>query len=173
MKKVLMVIITFIIICLSIWFQMTFLNSIPLSGVVANFGIVLIAGLGLVSGKFVGGIIGGVYGLLIDLAFARGIGLYVTLYALVGIISGYLNNSFSKGNKISMIMLILICTSFFEIVAYLFNILLNGFELDIKILIIKLVLESMYNILLTVLFFKPIVFYGELLNKTKNSYYLL
>ena len=173
MKKLLIVIITFIIICLFIYFQMFFLNSIPLSGVIPNVGIVLVSGLGLVSGKFVGGIIGGVYGLLIDISYGRNVGLYTATYLLVGIISGYLNKSFSKGNRISMIMLILICTSFFEVVAYLFNIILNGFELDLKILIIKLILESVYNVFLTIIFFKPIMLYGDILNKTKNSYYLL
>ena len=173
MKKILMIIITFVIICLSIWFQMEVLNSIPLSGVIANFGIVLIAGLGLISGKTIGGVIGGVYGLLIDIAFGRGIGIYMSLYALSGFLAGSLNNSFSKGNKVSMIMLILICTVFFETFAYLINIILNGFELDVMVLIVKLILESVYNIFLTILFFKPISFFGDILNKTKNSYYLL
>lgn len=173
MKKFLIVIITFIIIYISILFQMNFLNSIPLVGVTANIGIILVSGLGLLSGKFVGGMTGGVYGLIIDICFGRCIGLYTVLYTLVGIISGYLNKSFSKGNKISMIMLILICTAFFEIVVYLFNILLNNFELDLKVIFSKLILESIYNVFLTVLFFKPIMFYGDILNKTKNSYYLL
>ncbi len=173
MKKVLMIIISFIIICLFICFQMCFLNSIPLSGVIANVGIVLVGGLGLVSGRLVGGIIGGVYGLLIDICYGRNVGLYTATYLLVGIISGYLNKSFSKGNRISMIMLILICTTFFEIVVYLFHIILNGFEIDLKVLVIKLILESVYNVFLTIIFFKPIMLYGDILNKTKNSYYLL
>lgn len=173
MKKILMVMITFIVICLSIWFQIVFLNSIPLSGVIANFGIVLVSGLGLVSGKFIGGIVGGVYGLLIDIAFGRGIGIYMVLYALSGIISGFLNTGFSKGNKISMVMLILICTITFETIAYFLNVILNDFELNFKVLVITLILESAYNMLLTILFFKPIAFLGDILNKTKNSYYLL
>lgn len=173
MKKCLMVVITFIIICLSIWFQMGFLNAIPLSGVNANFGIVLVVGLGLISGNFIGGTVGGVYGILIDIAFGRAIGIYMFLYMLVGIIAGCLNKGFSKGNKISMIMLILLCTIIFEILAYFINIILNAFEIDFKILFINLILESAYNVILTILFFKPIVFLGDILNKTKNSYYIL
>lgn len=173
MKKVLVVVITFIIICVSIWFQMEFLNSIPLSGTIANFGIVLISGLGLISGKFVGGIIGAGYGILIDIAFGNGLGINTALYASCGIISGMLNNSFSKGNKISMVMLVLICTALFETIAYLLNVILNGFELYLSVLIMKLILESSYNMLLTILFFNPIAFWGDILNKTKNSYYLL
>lgn len=168
-----MVGLTFIIIFLTILLQMCFLNCIPLAGVIANAGIVLVTGLGLVTGSFIGGITGCVYGIIIDVSFGRNIGLYTALYTLVGFVSGYLNKSFSKGNKISMIMLMLICTSIFEVLTYLFNILFNGFDLNIKVLITKLVFESIYNTILTILFFKPIMFYGDLLNKTKNSYYLL
>lgn len=173
MKKILMVLIMFIIICLSIWFQIGFLNSIPLSGVIANFGIVLVAGLGLLTGGFIGGITGAVYGLLIDVSFGRGLGIYMALYALCGFVSGKLNNSFSKGNQVSMVMLIFICTVLFETVAYLLNIILNRFDFSLKMLIINLILESAYNMLLAIIFFKPISFLGDILNKTKNSYYLL
>lgn len=173
MKKILMTIIMFVIICISILFQIGFLNAIPLAGVIANIGVVLVAGLGLVSGEFIGTVTGGVYGLLIDVALGRGLGIYMTLYAICGLISGKLNNSFSKGNKVSMIMLILICTILFETTLYLLNIILNGFGLNLKVLITTLILESAYNILLTIIFFKPISFLGDILNKTKNSYYLL
>lgn len=173
MKKILMTIITFLIICISIWFQVNFLNSIPLSGVIANIGIVLVAGLGLVSGKVIGGIVGGVYGLLIDISFGRSLGVYTALYMLAGIISGFLNSNFSKGNKISMVMIILICTVLFETMAYVVNIVLNGYEFNFKVIFTKLILESAYNMLLTIIFFKPIAFLGDLLNRCKNSYYLL
>lgn len=173
MKKIVMIVIMFIVICISIWFQMFFLNSIPLIGITANIGIVLIAGLGLISGEFVGGISGIIYGLLIDILFGRSIGVYTFLYAISGVISGKLNNNFSKGNKISMVMIILICTLFFETIAYFLNIVLNRFEVNIQVLFTTLILESIYNILLTVIFFNPIAFLGNLLNKTKNSYYLL
>lgn len=173
MKKFFMVFVTFVIICFSIWFQINFLNSIPLSGVNANFGIVLVAGLGLISGKFVGGLTGGVYGLLLDIALGRSIGIYLSLYALVGILSGFLNKGFSKGNKISMIMIVLIATSLFETVLYLFNIILNRYDLNFGILFNVLFLESAYNILLTIIFFIPISFLGDILNRCKNSFYLL
>ena len=173
MKKVLISIITFIIICISIWFQIGFLNAIPLVGVMANLGIILSAGLGLISGRVVGGLVGGVYGLLVDISFGRSIGLYTFLYIMVGVVAGYLNKRFSKGNRISMIMLVLLCTCLFEVVAYFMNIVLNGYNLSIETLMMYLILESVYNVLLTIILFKPIAFYGDIINKSKNSYYIL
>ena len=173
MKKILITFVTFFVICFSIWFQSNFLNSIPLAGVIANLGIVLIAGVGLVSGKVLGGVIGFVYGLLIDITIYQSLGLYVLLYSLTGIIAGFLNHKFSKDNKISMIMLILFTTIIFESLLYLFNVLVNRFEFQLKFWFFTIVLETMYNILLTVLFYRPITFLGDLLNRCKNSYYLL
>lgn len=173
MKKILMVIIIFVIICICIWFQIGFLNSIPLAGIIANIGIVLVAGLGLITGKFIGGTVGGAYGLLIDICFGRSVGIYTALYSLSGVIAGFLNKGFSKGNKISMVMLILICTAFFETMVYILNIIFNKYEFNLSVLVVNLILESAYNMLLTIIFFKPIVFLGDILNKTKNSYYLL
>ena len=173
MKKIFMGFVTFVIICFAIWFQINFLNSIPLAGVNANFGIVLVAGLGLICGKFVGGLSGGVYGLLLDIVLGRSVGIYLGLYALVGILSGFLNKGFSKGNKVSMIMIVSIATAVFEAILYLLNIMLNRYSLDFGVLINVLVLESAYNILLTIIFFNAIAFLGDILNRCKNSFYLL
>ena len=153
MKKILMTIITFLVICVTILFQINFLNSIQLVGVTANIGVVLIAGLGLVSGKIIGGTVGLIYGLLMDIALYRTFGVYTFLYTSIGMIAGFLNNSFSKDNKISMVMLILFATVVFETIFYLLHILLHQFDFQLSTLIIILVLESVYNMLLTTLLF--------------------
>ena len=173
MKKVFMTLITFLVICVSIWFQITFLNSIPLAGAIANFGIVLIVGIGLVSGQLIGGVVGLIYGILIDIALYRTLGIYILVYSLTGIMAGILNNSFSKENKISMVMLVLFVTLCFETLIYLFRVLMNKFGFDFWVLSTTLILEAAYNIILTLIFFKPITFLGDLLNRCKNSYYLL
>ncbi len=173
MKKILLGIVTFLVICISILLQISFFNTIPLAGVVANFGIVLIAGLGLVSGKLIGGISGFTYGILLDIAIHRTLGIYALFYTLTGMMAGFLNHNFSKENKISMVMLILITTIIFESGIYFCNMILRKFEFELLPFAFILILESAYNILLTILFFKPITFLGELLNRCKNSYYLL
>lgn len=173
MKRVLLGFVTFLVICIAILLQINVLNEIPLAGVVANLGIVLIAGLGLVSGKLIGGIAGFIYGALVDTMFQRTIGIYILFYTLTGIVSGFLNHKFSKENKMSMVMLILIVTAVFETGTYFSNILLHRYEFELIPFILVIVLESAYNVLLTIILFKPIAFLGDLLNRCKNSYYLL
>lgn len=173
MKKILLGIVTFLVICISILFQINFLNAIPLAGVMANLGIVLIAGLGLVSGKLIGGLSGFTYGILLDIVIHRTLGIYALFYTLTGITAGFLNHNFSKENKLSMVMLTLIVTLIFESGIYFCNIILRQFEFQLLSFLLILILEAAYNMLLTVLLFKPIAFLGDLLNRCKNNYYLL
>ena len=105
MRKTLTSVIVLCVISISIFLQANLLEMIPLNGTSANIGIILIASLGLICGKFVGGVTGAVYGLIYDVSFGRAIGLYTGMYILVGLISGTLNKNFSKDNKISMILL--------------------------------------------------------------------
>lgn len=55
MRKTLTIIIVFFTICLTIFFQTNLLSVVPLNGTSANLGIVLVASVGLICGKFVGG----------------------------------------------------------------------------------------------------------------------
>ena len=173
MKKVFMAIVSFLLLWVGIGFQINFLNSIPLMGVTANLGIVLVAGLGLVSGKLIGGVIGGIYGFFIDLTLGRCVGLYTLLYCLTGLIAGYLNHNFAKENKLSMVMLILFATIVFESLVYFFAVLFRHFDFSFQSWFETIVLETLYNIFLTFLLFRPIAFWGDILNHCKNSYYLL
>lgn len=167
MKKILMSILTFVVICLTLWFQSSFLNELPLAGVFANIGIVLVAGLGLISGDIVGGIVGLVYGLLFDISFGRTIGIYMGLYSAVGIIAGILNNRFSK-EKISLVMLVFGATVAFETLAYFINVVINKFDFDFLVLAITLILECAYNMLLAILFYKVVFVLGENINSSEN-----
>lgn len=172
MRRVLIYIVTFFVICISIWFQIGFLNTIPLAGVIANFGIVLISGLGLISGDIVGGIAGAIYGIFADVAFGRGVGFYILLYTATGIIAGLLNSKFAK-EKMSMVMMTLILTIVFEVIAFMLNVIINNFEFDFNTLVTTIILEAVYNMFLAILFYKPVAFLGEKINQLEDRTGLL
>ncbi len=173
MKKVLVGLIIGLFIWITILLQINFFNGVPLVGVLPNAGIVLVAGLGLVSGRLIGGISGFVYGLWMDLFLSRTIGVHILLYTLLGSLAGAFNKNFSKENKLSMVMLILLSTILFETVSYVFSLFLHASQFEWWFFISTIILESVYNILLTLLFFRPITGLGELIYKCKKSYYLL
>ena len=77
MKKFLVGLIIFIVIVVAMLVQINLLSVVTFFGVAANIGIVLTTGIGLMCGKEVGGIIGGIYGLLCDIVFGKAIGIYL------------------------------------------------------------------------------------------------
>lgn len=173
MKKLVTALIVFFIIIISLLIQINLLNIIPLFGVAANIGIVLVVGLSLMSGRFVGALTGGVYGLLVDVIFSKTIGINILLYILVGALTGHISNGFSKDNKAAMVMVVSITTVLFELASVFALMLLQNGQLDMIRVLIIIALEVVYNILLTLIFNKFIVAIGEIINKSKNSYYLL
>ena len=83
-KKILVGFIVFLFLWLAIILQINFLNQIPLFGVTANIGIVIIVGIGLLADRIPGLLVGGTYGLMIDTLFGKSIGIYFAIYALLG-----------------------------------------------------------------------------------------
>lgn len=173
MRKTLTSIIILCVIGLAIFFQANLLEEIPLNGTSANIGIVLVASVGLMCGKLVGGLTGATYGLIYDIAFGRAVGIYFGLYLLMGIISGLLTKNFSKDNKLSMVLFISIVTAIFEMVLYLFFVITRAYQFDLQGVILIIAKEVIYNNFLVIILYKFFIWFGEMINRAKNSYYLL
>ena len=62
---------------------------------------------------------------------------------------------------------------FFEIINYLAISILRGSTINFLYMIIIVTAESAYNLMLTTILHKFIVGLGEIVNRAKNSYYLL
>ena len=169
-KKLLVSLIMFILICIAIWFQVNFINVFTFFGVSANVAIVIICGIGLLSGKTPGALVGTAYGVLFDLLFGKSFGVYLVLY---GFFAGELSRGFSKDNKMSMYYMVAIFTVITEIVTNLLFVLIYDYDFEIVAIGKKLILETVYNIIMARVLFKPIRSMSEVINKCKNSYYLL
>lgn len=121
MKKVWISIIVFLIMWLSILLQINWFNVVTLAGTVANLGIVIVVAIGLMCDKTIGGIIGFVYGLMLDIVCGKSIGIYLLSYMLLGLVSGKIGKGFSKDNKTTLIAMVGISTLVFEIFTYVFR----------------------------------------------------
>lgn len=172
-KKLLVSLIVFILICIAIWFQINFINVFTFFGTAANLGIVIVVGIGLISGKIPGALTGAAYGFLTDVIFAKSVGAYFLIYTLLGFTSGEMSRGFSKDNKMSMVYMVALFTVVTELVTNLLFILLYGYNLEIVAFLKMIIKETVYNMILARLLFKPMTGLGEIINKCKNSYYLL
>ena len=167
MRNFIVGLITFFSIVACFLFQLNVLNELPLFGVVANIGIVFIVSLGILAGEKIGVTIGLSYGLIVDIFFGKSLGIYSLLFLLVGFFCGKISYSFSKDNKFSIIMISAAVTFIYEIICYLFFVVAYGYELMILSTIIRIVLESVYNIFIASVFFKPFSFLSDIINKSK------
>lgn len=173
MRKTLTTIIIICVIGIAIFLQANLIQKVPLSGTSANIGIILIASMGLMCGRFVGGITGLIYGIIYDICFGRAIGIYTGMYLLVGYLSGRFNKNFSKENKVSMIFLISIVTAIFEGCIYLFCVLFRNYDFELQSMMFIIAKELVYNTILILISYKFLIWFGDMINKSKNSYYLL
>ena len=172
-KKLLVSVIMFILICIAIWFQINFINVFTFFGVSANLAIVIICGIGLLAGKMPGALVGTAYGVLMDLLFGKSFGFYLALYGALGFAAGELSRGFSKDNKMSMYYMVAIFTVITEVLTNLLFVLIYDYDFEIIAITKKLVLETVYNIIMAKILLKPIRTISEVINKCKNSYYLL
>ena len=60
-----------------------------------------------------------------------------------------------------------------ELVTNFVFIILYGYDLEVVAVLKLIIKETIYNMILARLLFKPMTGLGEIINKCKNSYYLL
>ena len=166
-------VIVFLVILICIWIQQNIINAIPLFGAVANVGIILVVTLGLITEQKIGAIVGIVHGLLMDILFGKSVGIYTLLFFAIGFFCGKIGHGFSKENKSSVIMIVVLATIIYEIMNYLLFVVIYKYDFELFASVWTIVLECLYNIFITIILFKPLSFLGEIINKGKSSYYLL
>ena len=89
-------------------------------------------------------------------AFGDVFGITSAMFCLVGFIATWFDTLWSKDEKISIIIMVILSTLFFEFGSYFIKSLVSDFELEIAIFFRILAIEELYNILLTIIFFGTI-----------------
>lgn len=172
-KKIIVGLMCFILIWVSYFLQINLLNEFLLFGVKPNIAIVVIVGIALLSGKTPGMITGCIYGIFYDVLFGKSLGLYVAIYGLLGYALGSYSNGFSKENKLALVYVVAIATAVAEIITYLLGVILYGYTFEILAPLFIIIKEVVYNMILARLLYNILAWISEIINKCKNSYYLL
>lgn len=156
MKKLLtntLIILTFILIYL---LQINFFNWFTIAGIQPNLYIIYILFIGLFAGRKMGIIYGIIFGLIIDLISSQNIGITSLMLATIGFLGGYFDKNFSKENRITIMLMEIGATFIYEIGAYLINAIILSYNLEIILLIKILLIETLYNTLITIVTY-PII----------------
>ena len=145
-----LLVLTFIIIYflhsnLFTWFK--------IAGVMPNLFVIFILFIGLYANKYMGIIYGIVLGLLIDLFIGKKIGITAIMLGSVGVIGMIFDKNFSKENRITLIVMVMIATLVFEIGENIINYIVLKTTIDFWPFVEILIIECLYNAILTIILY--------------------
>jgi rod shape-determining protein MreD len=160
MKKVLInvgIIVTFLIIYL---LQLNFFSWFKIAGVMPNLFVILVLFIGLFMGNTMGITYGIVFGILLDLLIGKKVGITSIGLGIVGVVTIKLDKNFSKDNRITMMLMVMSCTAIYEIIVYILNYMMLGINVEILKFVEILIIEIIYNVLLTIILYPLMQFIG-------------
>lgn len=150
-------ILSFLIIYL---LQVNFFSWFNLAGVKPNLFVILVLIIGLFSGRSIGTTFGIVFGLALDFFIGKSIGLSALMLGIVGFVGGYLDKSFSKDSRVTMITMICITTIIYEIGINILNYFINNANINIWYIIKTLTIELIFNSIITIIIYPLIIKFG-------------
>ena len=157
--------------------QSTLLQKIAIGSISANLLVIFVVSVGLMRGSRTAMFTGFFIGLLNDLCFGPGVGLYAFLYMAIGYLSGYSCKIYYDNNLKVPAVLVTLNDLLYNIGIFAFTFLLRGrvhFLFFLKRIIIP---ELIYTVFLTIITYKIFYFinyhFMEQKRKEGNTNWLL
>lgn len=166
MKKALAILILIISFFIIYFLQANFFTWFTIAGVMPNVLVIFILFVGLFAGKKLGLILGIILGFYIDAIIGRQIGISGIMLGLIGLAGEYLDKNFSKESKLTIIIMIAVATLIYEIGCYAFNLMTINIEMEIFAFIKILLIETLYNTIITIIIYPLIQKLGHVLEET-------
>ena len=153
MKKVISILLIFITFLIIYFLQVNFFTWFNLAGIMPNLFVVLILVVGLFGGKNLGISSGIIIGLLLDLFIGKKVGVTAITLGIVGFIGALLDRNFSKDSRITIILMVTLLTLLYEILNYAIYAIIYSYTLELLDFFIKLGIETVFNIILTIILY--------------------
>ncbi len=163
MKKAISVICLILTFFLIYFLQSNFFTWFTIAGVMPNLFIILVLFIGLYVKKKMGLKLGILFGLYLDIVLGSNIGIYTICLGGIGIFGEILSKNFSKDSRFIVTLMVIISTILFETTAYILGILRSGGSLELIAFFKILLIEVIFNTLITIIIY-PII--------KKAGYYL-
>lgn len=150
--------------------QSNFFSWFTISGVKPNLFIIYVLFIGLFGNKSIGIVYGAVIGVILDLLFEEKIGVNLIGLVLIGIIAIIFDKNFSKDSRITIMFMVFGSTIIFEVIAYFMSNILYSVNIEILNFIKILILEIIYNIIITIIIYPLMQKFGYYIeNEYKGS----
>lgn len=153
MKKILInlaIVLAFIIIY---FLQANLFTSFKIAEIMPNIFIILVLYIGLFTGKTMGLSYGIIFGIIIDLIFGKRVGITAVGLGTIGIVSAIFDSNFSKDSRITIMIMVFLCTILFEFIQYFLNVIILEINVELIYFIRITLLEAIYNIILTIILY--------------------
>ena len=167
MKKIIINIILVFTFLVLYFLQSNLFTWFKIAGVMPNLFVILVLFIGLYSNKYMGVTYGIIFGLLLDLFIGKKIGITAIMLGIVGAIGTAFDKNFSKENRITIIIMVIIATFVFELGKSLIMYIINRAFIDFLPFAEILLIECLYNAILTIILY-PLI--RNLGNKVENEY---
>ncbi len=160
------IIIGFIITFFIIYFlQVNILSNFTINGIKPNLFIIFILFIGLFTNQILGISFGIIIGGILDLLYGKTIGITAVMLCIIGYLGAYFDKNFSKENKFTIIFMVLGSTIIFEFGSYFINSIIIGSEREYWPFFKILVIECLYNVLLTIILYPLIQKIGYMIDR--------
>lgn len=169
MKKIISIILLILVFFITYFIQSNFFTWFTIYGVQPNLFIIYILFIGLFAGKKLGLIFGIIFGFYIDVVIGRQIGISGIMLGIIGIIAEYLDKNFSKESRITIMLMVAGSTIIYEVGCYVFNAASLGIVIEIISFIKILLIEVLYNIIITIILYPLIQKLGHILEEIFNT----
>ena len=146
---------------------------IPISGITPNLFVIFILIIGLFGNNLLAIIFGIITGMFIDLTYSEIVGITPAMLCLVGFVATWFDSLWSKDEKISIIIMVMLSTFIFEFGSYFIKSLVLKFDIELMVFLKILLCEEIYNVLLTIIFFGLIKKLGYMMERKlkRNNMY--
>lgn len=168
-KKILTFIYILFLILIIFIVQMFIIDNKTLFGVKPNLILISTIIVSLWYGLYAGTFYSFIIGFVTDLLFGNTFGMFTISYTIVGATIGFLNNTYRKENKISLIYLTIIATSLFEIISYIEYAIVYSVFSNVFYLLIQIFLSSLLNIVIVYIIYSLIYRVAESLDDRLKS----
>lgn len=165
MKKFLIGVASYIVFIILYFVQADFFSWFTIAGVSPNLFIIFILFLGLFTDNTFSIIMALLTGITLDLVVGRTVGITAIMFCLVSIIAGYFDKNFSKESKFTIMIMVIGMTIICETINYLLNAFLVEMPIEMTSFVKILMIEVLYNGILTIIFYDLFLKLGYKLEK--------
>jgi rod shape-determining protein MreD len=136
-----------------LFLQVNIFPVFPIAGIVPNLFVIFVVFIGLFTNTSYGVGFGVFIGLVLDGLYGTRIGVTAVMLAIVGFVGAYFDKNFSKDSKITIIIMIALSTILFEFGKYVLTAAIVGYQFEWLNFVRILLIETLYNVLLSIIFY--------------------